>query len=273
MVKKLGFLYFILFLIPAFISGQSFDRLRELSRERESLQATYDKINTQVKLSKNRKPSVELQDALDKLMAKDAEILNEITVVEGSVKKDLELAQKKEKPRFVKLNDKGQLLLIDSLSVVISDMQARQDSLLSGAASSNSYVQSLQNELRATANEKGTIQAELDRIKTDKFILARRNMILLYFNVGVAILLFSALIYQLSTLRRRKRKVQADALVQTMKPRPVTGFSTATGRVAMDAYDGKLEKIEMLGKLRERGLLTEEEFNLQKQQLLQHKNQ
>ena len=273
MVKKLGLFHLILFLVPFFLWGQSFDRLHTLSRERELLQASYEEISAQVRLSNNRKPSVELQNAFDKLMAKDAEILKEITIAEGSVKKELELAQKKEKPRFVRLNDKGQLLMIDSLTMVISDMQARHDSLLNGAASSNSYVQSLQNELRATATEKGNVQAELDRIKTDKFILARRNMILLYFNVGVAILLFSALVYQLSTLRRRRRKVQADTLVQTMKPRPVTGFSTATGRVAMDAYDSKLEKIEMLGKLRERGLLTEEEFNMQKQQLLQHKNQ
>lgn len=256
--------------------AQHFDDLKTLLKEREALKSTYDKLVEQSKNAKRGKLSVDLQPALDKLFEKDQQIAQEISKTELTVSKVLEEVSvvKKETGRtsIIRKNDPSQGKLIDSLSEALVTLQGKHDSLLSGSVTGNSYVQTLQNELRNVTGEKSVVQNELDQIRTDKFILARRNMILLYFNVGVAILLLGALVFTLLSFRKRKTRLPSQEDLPVFKPRPVTGFSSSVPRIAMDAYDSKLEKIEMLGKLREKGLLTDEEFMAQKQQLLLTKN-
>jgi len=260
--------------------GQQFDQLHALVKERDALKASYDKISADVKASKNKKPSAEQQAALDKLMLKDAEIIQEISRTENAVNFALSEAGKgkdtgkgkKETVRTIYKGDKSQELIIDSLSGVISLLEVQKDSVLISSRSTDTYVQSLQNELRSVATEKAQIQKDLDSAKTDKFILARRNWILLFFNLGVAILLTIALIYTIASLRRKKRASAQEQEQVFHKPRPITGFNQAVHKVAFDAFDSRLEKIEMLGRLKEKGLITEDEFLMQKQQLLNSKN-
>ncbi len=274
MLRRYALFLLLFFLSWTWSGAQQFDQLHGLIKERDALKAAYDKINAEVKASKSKKPSMDLQAALDRLILKDAEIINEISKTESVVAKELELARKstKEVVKPVYRSDKAQHLLIDSLSLLVTALQAEKVSLLAGSQSNNTYQQSLQNELKSIATENAQLQKDLDSIRTDKFILARRNWILLYFNVGVAVLLTISLIYMIISLRRRKPKAAREYQETYIhKPRPVTGFNTQVAKVAFDAYDNKLEKIEMLGKLREKGLITDDEFNMQKQQLLNTK--
>ncbi len=274
MAKRILYLLFLL-INSGFISfGQSFDQVHALIRERENIKASYDKIAGDAKASKSKKAPAELQATLEKLMAKDAEIIQEIAKAESAAAAALEAAGKKETIKTVYRGDKSQNVVIDSLAMANQLLQARVDSIHYANQSNNSYTQTLQNEVRSLADEKSTIQKELDSVKADKFILARRNWILLFFNVGVAILLTLALVYTIVSLRKRKSQGAPgyQQEVQVMKPRPITGFNTQINKVAFDAYDNKLEKIEMLGRLREKGLITDDEFIMQKQQLLTGKN-
>lgn len=282
MANRVLFSGIIIVLFPFFVFSQAFDHINDLVKERDAMLQSYEKSSAQAKASKSKKPAVELQAALEKLMAKDAEIIREINTVQSFVLKEqreMAMAAKSEKDKLKNKSrpsgkaDKALNMLIDSLYEANAFMQVKMDSLLAGTLSISSMQESLTNDLKTTVDEKGLIQKELDNAKTDKFILARRNMILLYFNMGVGVLLFAALVFMLLSFRKRK-KATFTVSVQDLspsKPRPITGFNQSIPKIAFEAFDSRVEKIEKLGKLREKGLLSEEEFLIQKQQILSSK--
>jgi hypothetical protein len=92
MLKRIFLTACLLIACLSLVMGQQFDRLHELTKERESLKAIYDKLSSDYKASKSKKPSPEIQAAFENLMSKDAEIIQEIGQAEAAVNSALATA-------------------------------------------------------------------------------------------------------------------------------------------------------------------------------------
>ena len=154
----------------------------------------------------------------------------------------------------------GKSALIDSLQNSIISLSLRGDSLINITQQQEEIITSLKLQLRQFAEENKNIANELENANGDKLQSSHTNSILYIFNVILGIILLIALVWMLG-----KKKVR-----EPEKPL-VNGYSgngSNTAYSPVPSLDHRLERIEKLGNLRDKGLLTEEEFSLQKQQIL-----
>jgi hypothetical protein len=114
-----------------------------------------------------------------------------------------------------------------------------------------------------TAKQKEEIAGlteELNTYRSHNLKLDQSNRILIIFNSIVGFLLLVTLVWFVRNLGKKKSK----------KPSAVSdsGAQVTITPSGIRNVESKLEQLERLSKLREKGILTEEEFNLQKQQVL-----
>jgi len=148
-------------------------------------------------------------------------------------------------------------LLIDSLSAMIFDMEAKEDSLYRVMKLQNEKIDDASKEMEAMKKENAALKLQLEDAQGDNLQSSHTNSILFIFNIGVGIFLLIGIIWMFM----RKR---GDA---ESEENPARGDRRKTGS-AEENFDHKLDRIQKLGNLRDKGLLTDDEFNLQKRQIL-----
>ncbi len=149
------------------------------------------------------------------------------------------------------------VLIIDSLTAGMEKMQFREDSILRILRQQEEKISSSTAEITSLRDENGKLKARLEDAQGDQLQSSHTNSILFIFNVGVAIFLLIALLWM---FLRRKNEEEGTS--------PALPRRKAARSGEEENFDHKLERIQKLGSLRDKGLLTEDEFNVQKKQIL-----
>lgn len=130
--------------------------------------------------------------------------------------------------------------------------------------STMAQMQQLMQKIQSSLNE---AQSKNSDFKNRNLKLDQSNRILIIFNSIVGVLLLATLVWFLRNIGKKK---------MTVKPKPDLVFDATTSTNTISAspksnnihFENKLEQLERLGKLREKGILNDEEFNRQKQEIL-----
>ena len=148
-------------------------------------------------------------------------------------------------------------MLIDSLSSFVDYILVQQDSLKQIMQSQKERMDSSISALEEVSAENAKLKESLKDAQGDTLQSNHTNSILFIFNVGVGIFLLIALLWMF--MKKKSDGEREDDEVS----------SKSNGKVSKDeSFDHKLDRIQKLGSLRDKGLLTDEEFNLQKSQIL-----
>ena len=148
-------------------------------------------------------------------------------------------------------------LLIDSLGAMIVEMESREDSLYRALSSQNEKISDANTEIEALKAGNAELKLQLEDAQGDNLQSSHTNSILFIFNIGVGIFLLIGLIWM---FMRKKGDAESDEQPARNDRRKVSNGE--------DNFDHKLDRIQKLGNLRDKGLLTDDEFNLQKRQIL-----
>ncbi|MBK9402488.1 MAG: SHOCT domain-containing protein [Bacteroidetes bacterium] len=148
-------------------------------------------------------------------------------------------------------------LLIDSLGAMIVEMESREDSLYRALSSQNEKISDANTEIEALKAGNAELKLQLEDAQGDNLQSSHTNSILFIFNIGVGIFLLIGLIWM---FMRKKGDAESDEQPARNDRRKVSN--------ANENFDHKLDRIQKLGNLRDKGLLTDDEFNLQKRQIL-----
>ena len=152
----------------------------------------------------------------------------------------------------------------DSLKAVVIDLTTKNDSLLTIASDQEARLQATEAKVHQLSEENKNIGKELENANGDKLQSSHTSSILYIFNMLLGIILLIALMWMMS-----KKKFGETEKAST------NGYSSNGKQEVFNtapALDHRLERIEKLGNLRDKGLLTDEEFNLQKKQILAERN-
>ncbi|MBP6512848.1 MAG: SHOCT domain-containing protein [Bacteroidia bacterium] len=148
-------------------------------------------------------------------------------------------------------------MLIDSLSSFVDYILVQQDSLKQIMQSQKERMDSSISALEEVSAENAKLKESLKDAQGDTLQSNHTNSILFIFNVGVGIFLLIALLWMF--MKKKSDGEREDDEVS----------NKSNGKVSKDeSFDHKLDRIQKLGTLRDKGLLTDEEFNLQKSQIL-----
>ena len=148
-------------------------------------------------------------------------------------------------------------MLIDSLSSYVDYILVQQDSLKQIMQSQKERMDSSISALQEVSAENATLQESLKDAQGDTLQSNHTNSILFIFNLGVGIFLLIALLWMF--MKKKSDGEREDDEVS----------SKSNVKVSKDeSFDHKLDRIQKLGSLRDKGLLTDEEFNLKKSQIL-----
>ncbi len=149
-------------------------------------------------------------------------------------------------------------VLIDSLASFVDYILVQQDSLKQIMRSQKERLDSSVAALEKVSAENVKLKESLKDSQGDTLQSNHTNSILFIFNVGVGIFLLIALLWMFM-----KKKNEDDDKSEDVAP------SRKKAKTNQDEnFDHKLDRIQKLGNLRDKGLLTDEEFNLQKSQIL-----
>ena len=147
--------------------------------------------------------------------------------------------------------------IMDSLHQAVTDLKNQNDSLLLLINDELSKAQSLEQQNIVLASENKKLSQQLGEARGEQLQTSHTSSILLVFNIMAGIILLIALIWIFT-----RKKIVTDEPEVPVRPMSVSNHIPA------DPVEIRLERIEKLGRLRDKGLLTEDEFQLQKKQLL-----
>ncbi|HKR05228.1 MAG TPA: SHOCT domain-containing protein [Bacteroidia bacterium] len=157
---------------------------------------------------------------------------------------------------------------IDSLNNVIVQIKEGYEKALKINQGKDSLIDELDGKILKTQQVNNDLERKLAGYKGDNLKLDQSNRILIIFNAIVGVLLLTTLIWFLRNIGRKKSP-------GTSKPAPFNESSSSSNLKTPTSskndhqyFDLKLEQLEKLGALKEKGVLNEEEFNRQKQQIL-----
>lgn len=145
--------------------------------------------------------------------------------------------------------------LADSLVSLQQAMSAQRDSFSRALRSRELELRQAQEELVRRKEQIRDYESELTDLRGHNLQSSHTNSVLFIINLVVGLLLLVALGWMY--LRRRSEPRMGSK--GRWNPQPESGQA---------GFDHRLDRIQKLGSLRDRGLLTEEEFNLQKRQIL-----
>jgi ABC-type multidrug transport system fused ATPase/permease subunit len=146
----------------------------------------------------------------------------------------------------------------DSLAQIITDLQLQIASLNKSIHEKNENISRLDSTLSERNKRIVELNKQLEEYYGHNLQLSHSNRILIVFNSIVGFLLLVTLIWFVRYLGRKKP-------VASIKPVTPSGNSQPA---ALRTIESKLEQLERLSNLRDKGVLSEEEFNNQKQQIL-----
>lgn len=144
--------------------------------------------------------------------------------------------------------------IIDSLTNALLRSEQLKDSLNEQLLAGKTELRKLGEEKNSFEQENNNLKKHLDGALGDKLQSSHTSSILFIFNVIVALILLIALMWMF--VRKKSEH----------------GINENSREGLSEVFDNKFERIEKLGGLRDKGLLTEEEFIFQKKQILGEKN-
>ena len=150
--------------------------------------------------------------------------------------------------------------IIDSLDGLIAEQKIKIGKLESSLEQEKASADEMREKLAALDEEKKKLESNVDAYQGENLKLSQSNRILIVFNSFVAVLLIVTLVFYLRKMNR--------------KPVSVVGNSTASKPVAVSnhsvhaSFEDKLQQLERLGKLREKGFLSDDEFLSEKNRVL-----
>ena len=148
---------------------------------------------------------------------------------------------------------------IDSLQQVISMQTAQVDSLHDVIVSEREITAGLREEIIRQDDFRKKLEGNVDSFKGENLKLNQSNRILIVFNSLVAVLLITSLVFFLRKIGRRKSATETVRVPANGKQNDQVKFTN---------FEDKLAQLERLGKLREKELLSEDEFVVEKQKIL-----
>lgn len=153
-------------------------------------------------------------------------------------------------------------MAIDSLKLVTDELSQslkKTDSLYKA----EKFVSAdLRDQILKLDDYRKKLESNNQNFKGENLKLNQSNRILIIFNSLVAVLLVITLVFFLKRLSRKKANTESESVQATIGIEP----STASTRFA--SFEDRLMQLERLGKLREKGLLSEAEFVAEKQKIL-----
>lgn len=149
-------------------------------------------------------------------------------------------------------------VLIDSLASFVDYILVQQDSLKQSMRSQKERLDSSYSALEEVSAENVKLKESLKDAEGDTLQSNHTNSILFIFNVIVGIFLLIALLWMFTKKRSDGDEKNDDEVLHRK--------NSKSGQD--ENFEHKLDRIQKLGNLRDKGLLTDEEFNLQKSQIL-----
>jgi Short C-terminal domain len=145
--------------------------------------------------------------------------------------------------------------LNDSMALEIGALKSQNDSFLQLLNDGLQKESSLRNELEEVKEINENYKKELELSRGKQLQTSHTSSILLIFNVIAGIILLITIFW----FYARKKTPVEESEEQVIKP---------AASANKDFVETRMERIEKLGRLRDKGLLTEEEFQMQKKQIL-----
>jgi hypothetical protein len=148
--------------------------------------------------------------------------------------------------------------IIDSLDQVIACQNQKlqqSDTLLAVEKRANA---ALKQQVSSMDSQRKELETDVTEYQGENLKLSQSNRILIIFNSFVAVLLIITLVFY---LRKMNRRPVSEPMITG---KTVTNHATAVHA----SFEDKLQQLERLGKLREKGFLSDEEFLAEKNQIL-----
>jgi len=177
--------------------------------------------------------------------------------VSGQVKPEAAPKKAVQKPISKANFDK---LLIDSLSIELEALKTKFDNSDSLYKAEKFTTAELRDQVIKLDDYRLKLEETISSFKGENLKLNQSNRILIVFNSMVAVLLIISLVFFLKKIGKRKKDDKTTKLDAEISQKSVTG--------TMLSLEEKLQQLERLGKLKEKGLLSESEFVNEKQQIL-----
>jgi hypothetical protein len=142
---------------------------------------------------------------------------------------------------------------LDSINAAVIQLRGYNDSITNLLHEETVKLEDLRKVNKQLSETNENLNTEIETIKGEKLQTSHTSSILLIFNIIVGLILLVALIWMYN--RKKSGSESEDEAFPQSTP-------------IRDQVEAKLDRIEKLGKLRDKGLLTEEEFQIQKRQIL-----
>ena len=165
-----------------------------------------------------------------------------------------------------KMLQKNNDLVIDSLKNTIAAYDSMYRSLLLQAEIKDSVMNRSNQKINVWQAAINDLQLRVSNYETLNLQTQKNNRILILFNSVVCLLLFLMLIRYLLNMRKKK----SGSFQKKDERAAAPGMSNPDVLPQQNKIAYKLEQLERLGKLRNLGVLTEGEFILQKQIILEN---
>ncbi|MEP7171122.1 MAG: SHOCT domain-containing protein [Bacteroidota bacterium] len=157
---------------------------------------------------------------------------------------------------------------IDSLNIVITHAKENYDRVAKINKGKDSLIDELDARTLKTQALNNVLVKKLSDYKGDNLKLDQSNRILIIFNAIVGVLLLTTLIWFLRNIGRKKSPEKNKLVSKDENSPPLNIKSQASAKNDHQYFDIKLNQLEKLGVLKAKGILNDEEFNRQKQQIL-----
>ena len=155
--------------------------------------------------------------------------------------------------------------MIDSLTSLVEEYGLIFENQKLLRIKNDSIIRTLDSQLNIHKSEINNLEIKNSNYKGQNLKLDQSNRILIIFNSVVGVLLLATLIWFLRNIGKKKS-------VAGKNKNTISNFGEMkSGIINDDGYENlgqKLEQLERLSKLKDKGVLSEEEFNRQKQQIL-----
>jgi hypothetical protein len=145
----------------------------------------------------------------------------------------------------------------DTLQQELIQLRLQNDSLLGLINDELVRSRTVEQQNALLDEEIKKLESELNAAKGEQLQTSHTSSVLLVFNILAGIILLVALVW-IFTRRKGGSESVPDTAIRTINNIPASA----------DPVETRLERIEKLGRLRDKGLLTEDEFQMQKKQLL-----
>ncbi|MEO5569994.1 MAG: SHOCT domain-containing protein [Bacteroidia bacterium] len=157
---------------------------------------------------------------------------------------------------------------IDSLNNVLARARESYENEIRINKRKDSLIEEMDAKVLKMQNINNDLEKKLTSYKGDNLKLDQSNRILIIFNAIVGILLLTTLVWFLRNIGKKKspdknKTAPGNEISITSNNK----FQTVS-KNDNQFFDAKLEQLEKLGVLREKGILNDDEFNRQKQQIL-----